>query len=312
MRTHLLWTVALAAGCVFGPNNGSTVQAHEPFEVNGFASDPSTPVEVQLRNKSTDEWIVVSTAVSSSSPFNGESLYNFATWVDMSTLADVRCYYNSECGPIRGLDRVELRVRTPDAQVLYLATFDVDWVQCFGNNFTGSYVSAGLACRDPDSPVMSLRADECDTSADCPTGLRCAQQDASRWETVGTDPLALLGGVLTTKTCVAPCDPFAPTACGAGTQCDRLPVYEGGSTVHDFVCATNATGQIEVGQVCGNADHACPDGPCEYWVDQTECDPLVKCCTTWCHPGVAGECPDDQVCAPYAGTGVGRCRHPDQ
>lgn len=148
-------------GCVTDPTNGEHFQGGTPTYFAGFAGAPGATVEVQVRNKSTNQWEVLSTATSNNNAtvFGGRSVYHWstnATILDFN-LPNTFCRVTANCLPQIGAT-ASVRVVEVGSSLGQLITFEDGGLDCTvdGVNAGEDLFVSAWDCRSPDSPELEL------------------------------------------------------------------------------------------------------------------------------------------------------------
>lgn len=157
--------MALAAvattGCVTDPSNGEHFHGDTPTLFAGFAGAPGATVEVQVHNKNTDQWEVLSTTTSTSNAtdFGGRNVYH---WTTTGTILDFNfpntfCRLTANCVPQLGAT-ASVRVMELGSSVSQMVTFEADGLNCTvdGVNDGEDLFLSAWNCRSPDSPELEL------------------------------------------------------------------------------------------------------------------------------------------------------------
>jgi len=157
--------IAVAAvattGCVTDPTNGEHFQGGNPTYFAGFAEAPGATVEVQVRNKNTNLWEVLSTTVSSSNAtvYGGQTVYH---WSTTGTILDFSypntfCRLTANCIP--QIDATaSVRVVEVGSSLAEMITFEEDGLDCTvdGVNRGEDLFASAWNCQSPSSPQLEL------------------------------------------------------------------------------------------------------------------------------------------------------------
>lgn len=157
----LALAAALVAGCVTDPSNGDSIQMGAPTYFAGFAGNPGASVEVQVLNRSMDQWEVLSTAVSDTTAtvYGGRSIYHWSTSaaVLLPNVPSTFCRLTSNCLPKIDV-AASVRVVEAGSSIPQMVTFEDDGLECTidGVNDGEDLFGAAWNCRSPGSPELRL------------------------------------------------------------------------------------------------------------------------------------------------------------
>lgn len=157
----LALATAATTGCVTDPSNGEHFQAGNPTYFAGFAGAPGATVEVQVRNKSTNQWEVLSTTVSASNAtvFGGRSVYHWNTTgtILQFNFPNTFCRLTPNCS-VQLNATASVRVVELGSSLAEMVTFEADGLDCTVDGVNGGedlFMSA-WNCRSPGSPQLEL------------------------------------------------------------------------------------------------------------------------------------------------------------